>query len=172
MVPGYLSSSSRNTGADVTFPGLHSPSSMFTFFIHELITNCTMSLRLPIVQFRSPIYRTSLSSSCNRFAQPPNYHSSISSASNRLAQFSHAAVVREEKAEDPRLKEEFGDLVIEDQYAILREKYGMLQPSRYNDFLLLTNHKDTPKNPIILAHGLMGFEGKRYSTDDVLMFKK
>ncbi|KAI4756087.1 alpha/beta-hydrolase [Aureobasidium sp. EXF-12344] len=70
----------------------------------------------------------------------PYYRPIFSSASNRLAQFSHAAVTRQEKAEDPRLKEEFGDLVIEDQYAILREKY------------------DTPKNPIILAHGLMGFE--------------
>ncbi|THV71829.1 alpha/beta-hydrolase [Aureobasidium pullulans] len=60
--------------------------------------------------------------------------------STRLAPFSHGTVKREEKAEDPRLKDEVGDLVIEDQYAILREKY------------------DTPKNPIILAHGLMGFE--------------
>ncbi|KAG9686613.1 alpha/beta-hydrolase, partial [Aureobasidium melanogenum] len=64
----------------------------------------------------------------------------FSSASSRLAQFSHASVIRQEKAEDPRLKEEAGDLVIEDQYAILRDKY------------------DTPKNPIILAHGLLGFE--------------
>jgi hypothetical protein len=54
----------------------------------------------------------------------------FSSASNRLAQFSHAVVTRQEKAEDPRLKEEFGDLVIEDQYAILREKYGMLRESK------------------------------------------
>ncbi|KAG9844964.1 alpha/beta-hydrolase, partial [Aureobasidium melanogenum] len=60
--------------------------------------------------------------------------------SSQLAQFSHASVIRQEKAEDPRLDEEVGDLVIEDQYAILRDKY------------------DTPKNPIILAHGLLGFE--------------
>jgi triacylglycerol lipase len=72
-----------------------------------------MSLRLPIRQFRSL-----------------NYRPVFSSSSNRLAQFSHAAGVRQEKAEDPRLKEEFGDLVIEDQYAILREKYGMLLPRR------------------------------------------
>jgi triacylglycerol lipase len=60
----------------------------------------------------------------------PYYRPIFSSASNRLAQFSHAAVTRQEKAEDPRLKEEFGDLVIEDQYAILREKYGMLRESK------------------------------------------
>lgn len=53
------------------------------------------------------------------------YRPTFSSANSRFAQFSHAAVKREEKAEDPRLKEEVGDLVIEDQYAILREKYGM-----------------------------------------------
>lgn len=47
--------------------------------------------------------------------------------STRLAPFSHGTVKREEKAEDPRLKDEVGDLVIEDQYAILREKYGVLQ---------------------------------------------
>ncbi|KAG9526354.1 alpha/beta-hydrolase, partial [Aureobasidium melanogenum] len=70
----------------------------------------------------------------------PNYRPLFSSASSQLAHFSHASVTRQEKAEDPRLKEEFGDLVIEDQYAILRDKY------------------DTPKNPIILAHGLLGFE--------------
>ncbi|KAG9587168.1 alpha/beta-hydrolase, partial [Aureobasidium melanogenum] len=70
----------------------------------------------------------------------PNYRPLFSSASSQLAQFSHASVIRQEKAEDPRLKEEVGDLVIEDQYAILRDKY------------------DTPKNPIILAHGLLGFE--------------
>ncbi|KAG9533089.1 alpha/beta-hydrolase, partial [Aureobasidium melanogenum] len=70
----------------------------------------------------------------------PNYRPLFSSASSQLAHFSHASVIRQEKAEDPRLKEEFGDLVIEDQYAILRDKY------------------DTPKNPIILAHGLLGFE--------------
>jgi hypothetical protein len=85
-----------------------------------------MSLRLPIRQFRSLNHRPSFPSACNRVAQSPNYHPSILSACNRLAQFSHAAIIREEKAEDPRLKEEFGDLVIEDQYAILREKYGML----------------------------------------------
>ncbi|KAH0354881.1 alpha/beta-hydrolase, partial [Aureobasidium melanogenum] len=70
----------------------------------------------------------------------PNYRPLFSPASSQLAQFSHASVIRQEKAEDPRLKEEVGDLVIEDQYAILRDKY------------------DTPKNPIILAHGLLGFE--------------
>jgi hypothetical protein len=145
MLPGYLSVQGIPTLTDVTFPGLHSPSSLFTFSIHELITNCTMSLRLPIGQFRSLNYRPSSLSACNR-----------------LAQFSHAAIVREEKAEDPRLKEEFGDLVIEDQYAILREKYGMLRISIHISLQPLTNHKDTPKNPIILAHGLMGFEGKRY----------
>ncbi|KAI4748111.1 alpha/beta-hydrolase [Aureobasidium sp. EXF-12298] len=61
----------------------------------------------------------------------PNYRPLFSSASSQLAHFSHASVIRQEKAEDPRLKEEFGDLVIEDQYAILRDKY---------------------------AHGLLGFE--------------
>ncbi|KEQ67239.1 alpha/beta-hydrolase [Aureobasidium melanogenum CBS 110374] len=76
----------------------------------------------------------------------PTYRPVFSSASSRLAQFSHASVIRQEKAEDPRLKEEAGDLVIEDQYAILRDKY------------VLTKEKDTPKNPIILAHGLLGFE--------------
>lgn len=55
------------------------------------------------------------------------YRPVFSSASSRLAQFSHASVIRQEKAEDPRLKEEAGDLVIEDQYAILRDKYGMLE---------------------------------------------
>jgi triacylglycerol lipase len=121
-----------------------------------------MSLRLPIGQFRSLNYRPSFPSACNRLAQSLNYRPSSLSAYNRLAQFSHAAVTREEKVEDPRLREEVGDLIIEDQYAILREKYGMLRISIHMSFLPLTNHKDTPKNPIILAHGLMGFEGKRY----------
>lgn len=56
----------------------------------------------------------------------PNYSPVFSPASSQLARFSHASVIRQEKAEDPRLKEEVGDLVIEDQYAILRDKYGML----------------------------------------------
>ena len=67
-------------------------------------------------------------------------------------------MVREEKAEDPRLNEEVGDLVIEDQYAILREKYGKLPMSKCPNFWFLMMSKDTPKNPIILAHGLLGFE--------------
>ncbi|CAD0038366.1 unnamed protein product [Aureobasidium pullulans] len=78
--------------------------------------------------------------------------------STRLAPFSHGTVKREEKAEDPRLKDEVGDLVIEDQYAILREKYGMLRGSIEYSTDRADKVQDTPKNPIILAHGLMGFE--------------
>ncbi|KAI5246872.1 alpha/beta-hydrolase [Aureobasidium subglaciale] len=92
-------------------------------FPHQKYPNLAMSLRLP----------------ARRICRP-HCSSLISPASIRFAEFSHASVKREEKVEDPRLKKELGDLVIEDQYAILREKY------------------DTPKNPIILAHGLLGFE--------------
>jgi hypothetical protein len=99
-----------------------------------------MSLRLPIRQFRSLNYRPVFSSYTNtlpiRQFRSLNDRPVFSSYSNRLAQFSHAAVVRQEKAEDPRLKEEFGDLVIEDQYAILREKYGMFLPPRHLLFYL------------------------------------
>ena len=90
-----------------------------------------MSLRLSTRQFCRPYYRPTFSSAGSRLAQfshaavKPTFSSVRSSARSRLAQFSHAAVNREEKAEDPRLKEEVGDLIIEDQYAILREKYGM-----------------------------------------------
>lgn len=66
----------------------------------------------------------SLRLSTRQICRPYHRHVFLA-ASNRFAPFSHAAVKREEKAEDPRLKEEVGDLVIEDQYAILREKYGM-----------------------------------------------
>jgi len=67
-----------------------------------------MSLRLSTRQF------------CRPYCRPV-----FLATSNRSARFSHASVNREEKVEDPRLKEEIGDSVIEDQYAILREKYGM-----------------------------------------------
>lgn len=70
-----------------------------------------MSLRLSIGQF------------CLRRSYRPLAHST----STRIASFSHVAARQEEKAPDPRLKEEVGDLVIEDQYAILREKYGERQ---------------------------------------------
>lgn len=49
-------------------------------------------------------------------------------------------------------------MIIEDQYAILREKYGMRPSLQRFDLPPLTEYKDTPRNPIILAHGLMGFE--------------
>jgi hypothetical protein len=94
--------------SDVIFPGLHSQSIclLYLFPITDFI-NRAMSLRLSTRHFCRPYYR-------------PVFFAT----SNRSAQFSHAAVIRQEKVEDPRLKEEVGDLIIEDQYAILREKYG------------------------------------------------
>lgn len=55
---------------------------------------------------------------CTRTCRPLSVQTNI-----RIARFSHATINREEKTEDPRLKEEIGDLIIEDQYAALREKY-------------------------------------------------
>ena len=93
-----------------------------------------MSLRLSPRQFCRAHYRPVLSSRqfCGVYFRPV-----FTPTSNRLAQFSHAAVIRQEKAEDPRLDEEVGDLVIEDQYAILREKYGMATTIHKFDLLPL-----------------------------------
>ena len=51
----------------------------------------------------------------------------------------HASQSHSEKSSDPRIRD-LGGNVIEDEFAVLREEY------------------DAPQNPIILAHGLLGFD--------------
>ncbi|EMC98729.1 hypothetical protein BAUCODRAFT_65769 [Baudoinia panamericana UAMH 10762] len=67
--------------------------------------------------------------------------SAISSITRRAA--FHSRPILEEKTHDPRLEEASTDHLIRDEFAILRPKYQV------------------PKNPIILAHGLLGFEELR-----------
>lgn len=63
------------------------------------------------------------------------------------AQF-HSSPARLQPVHDPRLKE-FGN-VIKDEFAAIRSEY------------------QTPKNPIILAHGLLGFDELRLDPSQLL----
>lgn len=64
----------------------------------------------------------------------------VSISASRTAQF-HASrnLNRDNNAQDPRLPSDVDDL-IEDKFAVLKSTY------------------DAPKHPIILAHGLLGFD--------------
>ena len=61
---------------------------------------------------------------------------------------------RAKEASDPRIRE-LGRL-IEDDYAVLRNDYGTA--IGLNPGTLLTLLPAKPKNPVILAHGLFGFD--------------
>ncbi|GAB7356524.1 hypothetical protein MBLNU459_g7270t1 [Dothideomycetes sp. NU459] len=61
-------------------------------------------------------------------------------AGTHKAAFSIITAARKEQVSDPRIQDIKDIPLIEDQFAAIRDNY------------------DTPKNPIILAHGLLGFE--------------
>lgn len=64
----------------------------------------------------------------------------VSLASPRTARIhTYSSLKQESKAQDPRLPSDVDDL-IEDKFALLKSEY------------------DAPKHPIILAHGLLGFD--------------
>lgn len=64
----------------------------------------------------------------------------VSIFSSRIARFNVLPTLKQEsKAQDPRLPSDVDDL-IEDKFALLKSEY------------------DAPKHPIILAHGLLGFD--------------
>lgn len=62
---------------------------------------------------------------------------------------------------DPRL-EDHGH-VIHDKYSVIRDKYGLLSfPYQLLDMIiLLIVWVDAPKHPVVLAHGLLGFDELR-----------
>ncbi|KAK4997194.1 lipase 2 [Elasticomyces elasticus] len=61
--------------------------------------------------------------------------------------------------EDPRISEI--DRIIEDEYAAVKDKYGTSPPCKSNTKPANNARAEAPKNPIILAHGLLGFDELR-----------
>lgn len=69
----------------------------------------------------------------------------------------HASSCRPKPIFEPRLEDD--GLMIHDKYSEIREKYGAYSPSDYMSRILIST--DAPKHPIVLAHGLLGFDELR-----------
>ncbi|KAK5006852.1 hypothetical protein LTR28_006004 [Elasticomyces elasticus] len=78
------------------------------------------------------------------------------SARVAVARFSNNRALHKE---DPRISEI--DRIIEDEYAAVRDKYGSSPPCESNTKPANHVRAEAPKNPIILAHGLLGFDELR-----------
>lgn len=68
----------------------------------------------------------------------------------------HASSYRPSPGFDPRLEDH--GRVIHDEYSVIREKYGKLHPTNIRNLLIRI---EAPKYPVVLAHGLLGFDELR-----------
>lgn len=72
----------------------------------------------------------------------------------------HYSEDRRADSKDDKVSPRLGGLghTIEDEYAAIRDNYGNTQSTSVRVPADFGNRSATPKNPIVLAHGLLGFD--------------